>query len=198
MKKNTVIIIVVFIIIVILGILMYYTTDQKQEENEIYINNYLSNLGYKYDEKGRMYKKITTNNKLDDYYELKNKNKEVYYEEYYFSLDNNSFIELNMGYKNGITEVFNITSDLTKQEITYNYEINKDDSQAIVEGSYNNNSFICNIVTLKKLKEENKNVYCERAKNQANKFIEEENQLLSNEEFNKIINIPKKEVKIGK
>ena len=118
MKKNTVIIIVVFIIIVILGILMYYTTDQKQEENEIYINNYLSNLGYKYDEKGRMYKKITTNNKLDDYYELKNKNKEVYYEEYYFSLDNNSFIELNMGYKNGITEVFNITSDLTKQEIT--------------------------------------------------------------------------------
>lgn len=197
MKKNTLIIIGVFIIIVVLGILMYYTTDQQQEANELYINNYLSNLGYKYNNKERTFKKITTNNTLDEYYELSNNKEESYYNEYYFSLDNNSFIELNMGYKNEITEVFNITSDLTKQEITYNYEITKGDSSAIIEGSYNNNEFKCKIVTLKKLKEDNKDTYCERAKKQANLFIEEENKLLSNKEFIKIINIPKKEVKIG-
>ena len=110
---------------------------------------------------------------------------------------NNSFIELNMAYKNGITEVFNINSDLIKQEITFNYEITKDDSSAILEGTYNNNTFICNIVTLKKLNESNKNIYCETAKKQTNIFIKEANLLLNNEEFTKIIKIPKKEIKIS-
>ena len=194
MNKKVLIGVGVFIIIIIIGILMYYTTDQKQEENEIYINNYLNDLGYTYNEEEKMFKKITTNNTLDEFYELSSKNKEAYYEEYYFSLDNNSFIELNMAYKDGITEVFNVTSDLTKQEITYNYEITKDDSSAILEGSYNNNSFKCEIVSLKKLNDDNKDQYCETIREYANKFIEEENQLLNNEEFNNIINIPKKEV----
>lgn len=194
MNKKILIGVGVFIIIIIIGILMYYTTDQKQEENEIYINNYLNDLGYTYNEEEKMFKKITTNNTLDEFYELSSKNQEAYYEEYYFSLDNNSFIELNMAYKDGITEVFNVTSDLTKQEITYNYEITKDDSSAILEGSYNNNSFKCEIVSLKKLNDDNKDQYCETIRKYANKFIEEENQLLNNEEFNNIINIPKKEV----
>ena len=70
MKKNALIIIGVFIGIVILGILMYYTTDQKQEENKIFINNYLNELGYKYDEKEKLFKKITTDNTLDEFYDL--------------------------------------------------------------------------------------------------------------------------------
>lgn len=196
MKKNALIIIGVFIGIVILGILMYYTTDQKQEENKIFINNYLNELGYKYDEKEKLFKKITTENTLDEFYDLSSKKQEVYYEEYYFSLDNNSFIELNMGYKDGIMEVFNITSDLTKQEINYNYEINKDDSSAILEGSYND-IFKCNIVSLKKLSDDNKGIYCNTARKQADKFIDEQNNLLGNDKFIKIINLPKKEVKIN-
>ena len=196
MNKNILIGVITFIIIVILSILMYYTTDQKQEENELYINSYLNDLGYTYNEEENMYKKITTNNTLDDFYELSSNKKEAYYQEFYFSQESNSFIELNMAYNNDITEVFNINSDLTKQEITYNYEITKNDSSAILEGSYNNNTFTCEIVSLKKLTDNNKEIYCETIKKLANNFIKEENKLIDNVEFNRIINIPKKEVKI--
>ena len=196
MKKKILIIIGILIIIVIIGIAMYYITDQNQEENNIYINNYLSNLGYKYNEKDNIYQKITTNNTLDEFYNtVKNKQK-TNYNEYYYSISNNNFIELNMAYNNGITEVINITSDLTKQELTFNYELSKDDSSALLEGSYNNNKYICKIVSLKKLKDESKDKYCNTIKNHLNIFIEEENKLITNEEFNKIINMPKKEVKI--
>ena len=196
MNKNILIGVITFIIIVILSILMYYTTDQKQEENELYINSYLNDLGYTYNEEENMYKKITTDNTLDDFYKLSSNKKEAYYQEFYFSHESNSFIELNMAYNNDITEVFNINCDLTKQQIAYNYEITKNDSSAILEGSYNNNTFTCEIVSLKKLTDNNKEIYCETIKKLANNIIKEENKLIDNDEFNRIINIPKKEVKI--
>lgn len=197
MKKNIMIIIISITVILLIGVIMYYTTDETQEEREIYINNYLKDIGYTYNEETRMFEKTPTNNTLDDFYKAQENNQSTTYQNYYFTLDSYNFIELNMKYTKEVTETFTITSDLKNDTITYNYEITKNNATAILEGEYDDkkdNPFTCKVVTLKKLNESHMDQFCKNAKENTISFINEENKVLNNQEFQEKISIPRREI----
>ena len=195
MKNKVIIGIITLIIIVIISIVMYYNSDQDIEKN-VYINNYLNNNGYTYIEKEKIFKNIKTNNKLKDFYNDLKDNIDSTYDEYTFSIDNNNLVELYMNNKNSVVETFNVEGEVNSKSIKINYEITKDDSSAILEGTYKDEKFDCDIITLKKLSDEGKDTYCNSMKNKINDYIEERNNLLSDKTFTEYISEKKKEVVI--
>ena len=113
-----------------------------------------------------------------------------------FTYENNNLVELYLNYKDNVTETYNVEGELNTNTIKINYEITKDDSSAILEGTYKNNEYKCEIITLKKVSEEGKPTYCNNMKNKINNYIDESNNLTNNKTFNEYISIQKKEVVI--
>lgn len=184
MKKVLIIIgisLLVFVGVVILLNRVSGTSNTKK------INDYVNSQGYKTTEDSLFYQKIVTNNTLDDYYDDVSNNKNSEYNEYYFSKDSYSFIELRMIYKDEINQLFNVTSDFRNNKITYNYEISKNKASIILEGSYLDGSLSCNTSKVNNITTTNIDSYCELAKKYMNEFINEQNKLLSNDEFREAI-----------
>lgn len=196
MKNIRSIMMIVFIVVAIIaGIIISIKTPTEE-----YVVRYVEDLGYKFDKTGAIYQKIVTNNSLDEYYRDVNANRNSEYLEYYFSVNAYTFIELRMIYKDGVSNVFNVISDLRNDTITYTYEITKDTSSAILEGEYDedknnpNEAFTCRTVSLKKLSDVGVPTYCNNAATLLDIFLDERERLLNNEKFKESIMIPKKEI----
>ena len=124
-KKNDMtnyyILIGVFILIAVIVLMIYYSTSE--------MNRSLKNEGYETEgEDDPFYKKITTGNTLDDFYNDLAQEKDSAYEEYYLSKESYSFLEQKLLYQSGVTSALNISSDLRDLSTTFNYELSYQDA----------------------------------------------------------------------
>ena len=170
-----------FVIVVIL------LNSMSGESNKKKINDYVTEQGYKTSDDSLFYQRIVSNNTLDDFYNDVDNKKDSKYDEYYFSKDSYSFIELKMVYRDGINQVFNVTSDFTTNKITYNFEISKDNQSIMLDGSYVADRVSCNLNNVRNMSTKNLKEYCSLAENYMNDFLKEQDRLLSNNEFKQAI-----------
>lgn len=184
MKKVLIITAVSLIVFVLVVVLL---NSMSGESNAKKIKDYVKEQGYSDSNDSLFYQKIVSNNTLDDYYKDVDNHTDSVYQEYYFSKDSYSFIELKMVFKNEVNQVFNVTSDFTNNKISYNFEISRDNASIILDGDYVAGNVSCNINSVKNLSTNKVNDYCTIAKNYMNEFIDEQNNLLSNDEFSKAI-----------
>ncbi len=180
------IVITCIIIIVIIIVFFYYLESGKTEEEKV-----LSKEGYTTTIDDAFFKKVVTNNTLDDFYKDMSNNKDTQYEEYYFAKDSYNYIELKMEYKDGATKTINISSDLRKLTIEYNYEITKNKTHLLIEGNSTDNK--CKYIIKKGVDDSTASKACNEIQDEINNFVEQRTELLNNEEVKEIINQPIKQ-----
>ena len=165
---------IAIVIIVICFAVIYFTINSKE--------GVLLQQGYVSSEEDAFYKKIVTNNTLDDYYnDVKNK-KNSKYEEYNFSKEANDFVEVKMLYKNNVSTTLNISSNLKTNSIEYNYELEFNDSRLIVEGNSANN-YRCDVVLNENVAEATKTTLCNNVINEINNFKSIRDELISRKQI---------------
>ena len=181
-------VITILSVIVIILLVMVLSQGTNQKEDKVLLNE-----GYETtDEEDAFYKKITTNNTLDDFYnDMANKQNSAY-EEYYFAKESHNFIELKMNYNEGAITTLNITSDLKTQEVKYNYELSYNSAHLILEGN-SLSDYSCQIVTKKNVNDTAIQNHCDYVMQEINVFLERRQQLLQNDKVREIVNSPMKE-----
>ena len=164
-------IIILTVVTAILAIYYYLNQDELKPE--------MKNNGYVLETSGKnYYKKIVTNNTLDDYYNDISNNKDSEYKEYYFTIDAKDFIELKLSQKKGIGKSITITSDLKRNQTTYTYEITQKDKLLILEGS-SDNSYACKVVAKEDYNMDSVTKYCKEVQDEIREFKIEEQLLLN-------------------
>ena len=97
-ENNTLLIVLVSIFVVMLLLLLAASVAT---EDEVY--NELENEGYYTETDDAFYKKILTNNTLDEFYNDMNSGRNTKYQEVYVSKTSYDYIELLMIYNDGVT-----------------------------------------------------------------------------------------------
>ena len=138
--------------------------------------------GYKTDTKDAFYRKVTTNNTLDDYYKDMTSGVDSEYQEFYYSKQSNDFIELKMIYSNKVSTSLSISTNLETQELTYNYELAYKTAHLLLEGSSKNN-YVCNVIDNNKVQEETVEKYCDLIIDEINDYNTVKEELLKNEQI---------------
>lgn len=173
----TVIAITVFLIVV----LIFMSSGSNQLETELQKSGYTTE-----NEEEAFYKKIVTNNTLDDYYnDLANKTNSEY-EEYYFAKESYDFIELKMSYQNEENKVLNISTNLKNVETNYNFEVSNNKKYLLLEGN-NTDEYSCHIIRNDDMTSAEINNYCEEIKIEIQQFENRKNELLQNKKVKEII-----------
>ncbi len=179
-KKNNLTTISIVILITILITIIFLSNSNKG------IDEVFDKEGYITEEESAFYKKVVTNNTLDDYYnDLANK-RNSQYEEYYFSKDSNDFIELKMSYQKNVTTTLNITSDLKTLDINYNYELSYKDAHLMLEGT-DSNDYTCNVILKEQVSDETINTYCDMIKDEIETFKTRRSDLMKNKRIQEIV-----------
>lgn len=190
-KKNRInsnILLVITIIIVVVTLSLYFISIRDPK-----IDNEFQKEGYKTEEEeDPFYKRIVTNNTLDDYYNDISQGKDSSYEEYYFSKESNDFIELKLDNKSNVNTTLNISSDLRTKEVSYNYELTYNKSYLIIEGNSSDN-YDCNIIKNKNVNEETLNTICNNIMSEISIFLERRKTILNNKKIKDLVNEPLKE-----
>lgn len=185
-NKLIIIPIIIFIVFVILGINLNKNHSKMEKE--------LKKEGYETkNENDAFYKRIESNNTLDDYYNDISNHKDSMYSEYYLSKESHDFIGLKMIYQNEVYMVLNFTSNMKTLDINFTFEMEFDESRILLEGN-NNMGFECNTILAKNTSQETIDYYCEDVHKEINEFVEKRSKLLSNPEIKKIIDEPITEV----
>lgn len=177
-KFYTIIVIVIFLLIIVLGLVL--------SNNNKELEDVLNKEGYTTEDESAFYKKIVTNNTLDDYYNDITNSRDSEYEEYYFSKESNDFIELKMSFQNNVTTSLNITSDLKNLSTSYNYELTYKDAHLLLEGN-DSTDFTCNIVLNEKVNSDTINTYCNMIKQEIETFTDRRTNLLKNKKIQEIV-----------
>lgn len=185
LKNNKLLIIT--IILVIITLTLYLISKNDKEIDKEFIKE-----GYESDIEDPFYKKIVTNNTLDDYYNDVSQGKDSSYEEYYFSKESNDFIELKLENKQNVNTILNISSDLRTKKVQYNYELSYNKSYLMIEGNSEEN-YDCNIIKNKNVKEETLKTICENIMSEISIFLERRSTILNNKKIRDLINEPLKE-----
>jgi len=186
-NKNTVLIIVaVFLVVLFLFFVVLELTQPSGEEK------IMQQEGYETTEEDAFYKKIVTNNTLDDYYDDVANNIDSAYEEYYLAKESYNFIELKMTYQNEVSKTINITSDIRTNIVTFNYELSYKTIHLLLEGS-SVSDYACNVVVKKSVNDEELQNACDEVQEEINTFLSRQNELLSNKNVQDIVNQPIKE-----
>lgn len=180
-KKWLIIIAIAFIIMLIIAII-FLTSNTKDVSTELEKMGYTTN-----NEEEAFYKKIVTNNTLNDYYNDLANQVNSQYEEYYFAKESYDYIELKMSYQNGTTKTLTITSNLKNLETKYNYEISKDKSYVLLESNKDSN-FECNPITTRNITDEEVERFCQEARNETSSFLIKRDEVLNNKQIKAIIN----------
>lgn len=181
-KKNTKLYIFISILtlsIIIVLVLILYNSNKDLED-------VLNKEGYTTEDESAFYKKVITNNTLDDYYNDIANSRDSEYEEYYFSKESNDFIELKMSFQNKVTTSLNITSDLKDLNTSYNYELTYKDAHLLLEGN-DNTDFTCNVVLNEKVNSDTINTYCNMIKQEIKTFTDRRTNLLKNKKIQEIV-----------
>lgn len=180
-EPNTllVVLIAIFIVLLLLIIIALITTkDEVYEELQI--------EGYYTETDDTFYKKILTNNTLEQFYNDMNSERNTKYQELYVSKISYEYIELLMIYNEGVTTTLTISSNLKSNELNYNFELSYNKQHLLLEGTEENN-YNCNVTVNKNIKKETEKKYCNLIKEQINYYLNSKKQLLNNQNLmNKI------------
>ena len=131
------------------------------------------------------YKKIVTNNTLDDFYNDVAEKKDSTYIEYNFTKSSYDFIELKMNYSDNSLSTLNISSDIRNNTIDFNYEISNDSSRLMLDGNMNE-TFQCNVIMQENVSNSTKNSHCEYIEKEIENFITEKNIYLQDKTISEI------------
>ena len=181
-----VVVLIIVVVLIVLGNIANedYSDFQEQLKEDGYnaTNNY-----------DAFFKKIVSNNTLDDYYkDIANKTNSLY-EEYSLSKESYDYIELKMEYQNDIITVLNIISNLKSSEINFNFELTYNDSHIILDGN-SSSDYECNVVLQKESSNDTVLTYCHMIRDEINTFKESKEELLKNKAIKKIIDKPISEI----
>lgn len=182
-KKLPLKILILTLLIVVFIIFIAYVL-YSSSKNEIL--GEFNKEGYDSTNKDLFYKKITTDNTLEDFYNDMSNNTDTAYQEFYFSKDSTEFIELKMLYKSGVSTSLNITSDLKNNDTKFNYELSYKEMYLILEGN-DKNDYDCNIVKNNNISQEIVKKYCDMIIDEIDNFETEKAELLKNEKIKALI-----------
>ncbi len=143
--------------------------------------------GYEAGEKeDPFYKKITTGNTLDDYYnDLANEINSAY-EEYYMQKDSYNFYEQKLAYQNGVTSSLNISSDLRDLYTVFSYELSYEEAYILLEGNSEAN-YECEVVMNKNASRETLQNACDRIQDELDTFLTRRNEIMQNEKVQEVL-----------
>lgn len=196
MKKS---LIIIGVLVVVTGAL-FLLIKVTEKNDEDYIDSYLSDDGFKFDEDGNFYKKVISDITMDEYFDNVANDKASEYEELYFYSGSYKLTKLKMKYSDEVSNVYTVDYNLINNTIAYKYEISIYSSSIILEGYYtfgedeNEDKFTCEVIDTRSMDDDGQDAYCSRAKYETLLFIEESNDILSNPRFSSIIDKGLKEV----
>lgn len=173
------------IIMILIPIIVYISIKGTNKEIEEEFNK----EGYTTSKEDAFYRKITTNNTLDDFYSSMASKNDAEYQEFYYAKQSNDFIELKMIYKNNVSTSLNIITNLETNELTYSYELAYKTAHLLLEGT-SKEDYSCKIIDNNRVQEDVVKKYCDLVIEEINEYNEVKNDLLKN---NKIGNLSKKE-----
>ena len=173
------------IIMILIPIIVYISIKGTNKEIEEEFNK----EGYTTSKEDAFYRKITTNNTLDDFYSSMASKNDAEYQEFYYAKQSNDFIELKMIYKNNVSTSLNIITNLETNELTYSYELAYKTAHLLLEGT-SKEDYSCKIIDNNRVQEDVVKKYCDLVIEEINEYNEVKDDLLKN---NKIGNLSKKE-----
>ena len=132
------------------------------------------------------YKKITTGNTLDDFYNDLANERNTAYEEYYLTKESYTFLEQKLLYQNGVNSAFNATSDLRTLQITFTYELSLQNAYLLIEGN-SDNSNQCEIVINRNVRQESIQDACDKVSQEISVFINRREEILQNEKVQEML-----------
>ena len=183
-NKNLVkIIIIIIIVLIIIPFIIYINYSEKNKK----IENEFKKEGYNTTKEDAFYRKITTDNTLDDYYEKMKNNIDTEYQEYYYAKQSNDFIEVKMKYYNNVSTSLNIASNLEKNTITFSFELAYKEAHLLLEGS-SKDDYNCNIINNNKVKSDIVERYCNMIIDEINSFNKVKEDLLKNDKIRDLSN----------
>lgn len=138
--------------------------------------------GYTTTPKDAFYRKIVTNNTLDDYYKDMASGNDTEYQEFYYSKQSNDFIELKMIYRNKVSTSLSISTNLETEEVTYNYELAYKNAHLLLEGSSKEN-YNCNVIDNNKVQSDTVKNYCDLIIDEINDYNLVKEELLKNNQI---------------
>lgn len=174
-QNNTILVVLISIFIILLLLLLVVFIS---EEDEVY--NELENEGYYTETDDAFYKKVLTNNTLDEFYNDMNSGRNTKYQEVYVSKTSYDYIELLMIYNEGVTTTLTISSSLKSNELNYNFELSYNKQYLLLEGTEDNN-YDCEVTVNRNVKKETQVKYCNLIKEQINDFLASKVQLQNNQ-----------------
>ena len=182
-KNNTLkytIAIGVLILLAVILLFIYFS-----EENET--NRAMRESGYTTTESDDpFYKKITTGNTLDSFYNDVANNKDSAYEEYYLLKESYSFIEQELYFQNGATSSLNISSDLRNMNTMFNYELSYKDAYLLLEGNSSEN-YQCEVIVNNNISKQTINNACNQIHIELDTYNQRRTEILQNEKVQEFI-----------
>ena len=178
------VIIGIIILIILIPIIVYITIKGTNKGIEKEFNK----EGYTTSKEDAFYRKITTNNTLDDFYNAMASKNDSEYQEFYYAKQSNDFIELKMIYKNNVSTSLNIITNLETNELTYSYELAYKTAHLLLEGT-SKDDYSCKVIDNNRVQEDIVQKYCDLIIDEINEYNEVKDNLLKN---NKIGNLSKK------
>ena len=168
-----------FILFAIIVLLIYYGSTAMDRS--------MQNDGYEAGEKeDPFYKKITTGNTLDDYYNDLSNNKDSAYEEYYLQKDSYNFYEQKRAYQNGVTSSLNISSDLRDLYTMFSYELSYGEAYILLEGNSAAN-YECEVIMNNNATRETLQNACDRIQSELDTFTTRRNEIMQNEKVQEVL-----------
>ena len=168
-----------FILFAIIVLLIYYGSTAMDRS--------MQNDGYEAGEKeDPFYKKITTGNTLDDYYNDLSNNKDSAYEEYYLQKDSYNFYEQKLAYQNGVTSSLNISSDLRDLYTMFSYELSYGEAYILLEGNSAAN-YECEVIMNNNATRETLQNACDRIQSELDTFTTRRNEIMQNEKVQEVL-----------
>ena len=183
-KKNILhylLIVIIFIIVFFIVLEICFHEEPDELKKSMKKDGYTTK-----DEDDAFYKRIVTNNTLNDYYKDIENKKDSSYEEYYLAKDSLEFISQKLLYQNKVTTSLNFSSNLKSQLVTFNYELSYKDIYLILEGN-SNDEFECNKVVQENIDNQQTEQYCDMIQEELKTFLKRKNTMLNNPKVKELI-----------
>ena len=177
------IILSVVVLILVVLVITQATTPEKALNREGYNTTA---------EEDPFYKKIETNNTLDDFYNDVASNRNSSYEEYYLSKESYNFIEMKMNYNEGAMNTLNIVSNLKTQEVEFNYELSYNSAHLLIEGN-SRDTYSCKVIQKKGVNDQTIQDHCNYIMNEITVFLLRREKILQNDKVKELIRSPMKQ-----
>ena len=197
MKKS----IILISVLAFLTIGLFIFTKNVKQDNDDYIESYLEDDGFVYDEEGQFYKKVNSEITMSEYFDKVAKGEDCSYEEIYFYMGTYKILKVKMNYENKYNTSYTVDYNLIDDTIAYKYEASVYSSSILVGGNYNlgdtreADTMTCDLITDRGMGEDYADIFCGRAQKETVLFIGEAEDLINTPRFAEIIKEAKEDFK---